>query len=221
MYRLEMHAHTAGVSACAHITPAGLVARLADAGYHGVVVTNHVNDQTFRDMPDAPWRDKAARVYSGYADTLRAARGEIDVLFGCEINLAGAPNDYLVYGLTLERLIALGDPRGYDVKTLCARAHEAGMLVYQAHPMRFGSRLVNPADGLDGLEVFNGNRNHQSHNGFAAMWAKEMALRAISGSDFHDDVFVLNGGIETRERVRDNDQLLGALTRGDYRLIQA
>ena len=40
-------------------------------------------------------------------------------------------------------------------------------------------------DLLDGLEVFNGNNTHDSHNALADYWADMNGLIKTSGSDFH------------------------------------
>lgn len=41
-YRIELHSHTNPGSGCSTLTPAELVRIYAEKGYHGVVITNHL-----------------------------------------------------------------------------------------------------------------------------------------------------------------------------------
>ena len=42
-YKIELHAHTSPVSACAHVSPAETVRRYAKKGVDALVITNHLN----------------------------------------------------------------------------------------------------------------------------------------------------------------------------------
>lgn len=218
MYKLEMHAHCAPVSACASAKPETVIARYRVAGYDGLVSTNHINGSTFRNMEEASWAEKIAFFMTGYRALRAAAGDDLDVLLGCEINLNGSVNDYLVYGVTEDWLLALGDPRDFSLETLSERVRAAGLLLVQAHPFRYGSRLMNERL-LDGVEVYNAHRNHDSHNFLAQLWAQERGLLRTAGSDFHDPDSHIGGGILTRERISDNAALLRTLRGGDYELI--
>ena len=94
MYKLEMHVHTSPTSRCASAKAEDAVAQYTQVGYHGLVLTNHINNSTYRYMEDMPWNEKVAHFVRGYEDMQRAAAGRLTVLFGCEINLTslGAPN---------------------------------------------------------------------------------------------------------------------------------
>ena len=93
MYKLEMHVHTSPTSRCASAKAEDAVAQYTQAGYHGLVLTNHINNSTYRYMEDMPWNEKVAHFVRGFEDMQRAAAGRLTVLFGCEINLTplGAP----------------------------------------------------------------------------------------------------------------------------------
>ena len=41
-YRIELHSHTYPGSGCSTLTPAEMVRIYAEKGYHGVVITNHL-----------------------------------------------------------------------------------------------------------------------------------------------------------------------------------
>ena len=93
MYKLEMHVHTSPTSRCASAKAEDAVTQYTQAGYHGLVLTNHINNSTYRYMEDMPWNEKVAHFVRGFEDMQCAAAGRLTVLFGCEINLTplGAP----------------------------------------------------------------------------------------------------------------------------------
>ena len=218
MYRLELHAHSSEVSTCAHADAETVIRRYRATGYHGLVSTNHINGGTYQRMEEWPWEKRAEYFIAGYNALKKAAGEDFDVLLGCEINLRGSANDYLVFGVTEDWLLSLGDPRGWKLDELSGRVRSAGLMIVQAHPFRYGCVIMRD-ELLDGVEVFNGNAWHDSHNYMAALWARKKHLIATSGSDTHNDDSPINGGIETEERIRDNQALLHVLRTGSFRLL--
>lgn len=219
MYRLELHSHCAPISTCASASPAQVIARYKEAGYQGLVSTNHINRSTFHAMEEKSWAEKVDYFLQGYEGLKAAAGAGFDVLLGCEFGLQGFWNDYLVFGVTKEWLLALGDPRDRDIRAIAAQVRADGLLIYQAHPFRYGMTMVGE-DVLDGIEVYNAHQGHDSRNFLADCWAKERRLPAISGSDFHDPSSHIGGGIMTDVRIADNETLLSVLRRGDYQLLR-
>ena len=219
MFQLEMHSHCAGVSVCASASPETVVARYRAAGYHGLVSTNHINDGTFSRMEALPWAGKVDHFMTGYEALKKAAKADMTILLGCEINLHGAGNDYLIYGVTREWLLALGDPRDLSLKALSERVRGDGLMLFHAHPFRYGATLM-PERLLDGIEVYNAHGGHDSHNYLSALWAEKKGLRCISGSDFHDPDSHIGGGLQTDFPIRDNETLLKTLREESYRLIK-
>ncbi len=225
MHKLELHCHNSEVSACSHCPADTLIRRYLEAGYEGIVSTNHINRSTFRSMDDLTWQQKIDHFMRGYEALLHSAPADFPVLLGCEINLtpsgwpAYIPNDYLVFGVTEEWLRQNGDLRDMKLEDLSAYAHSAGLLLIHAHPFRCGTVVVKP-DLLDGYEVCNGNPRHDSHNDLAAFWAKRNDKIAVSGSDFHQPDDPPCCGIETEEMIRDHAALLKTLISGQYRLLK-
>ena len=224
MYLLELHCHSAPVSRCGKISAEELAAYYAEMGYQGMVLTNHINLATFTDREDLSWEEKVGYFLSGYTDLQKAASGyDLDVLLGCEINLSipgqdYLANDYLVYGVTKEKLMELGDPRPMKLGELSGKIHELGMMMVQAHPFRYNTLIMNE-ELLDGVEVYNGAVGHDSHNYLTNLWADRKNLIRTSGSDFHYVGCSHMSGILTGERVRNNEQLLRILKSGAYSLI--
>ncbi len=218
MFRLELHCHCAPVSCCASAQPEQVIELYRQAGYQGLVSTNHINGATFQNMKDSSWEEKVDYFLSGYDRLRQAAGDDFDVLPGCEINVDN--NDYLVFGITRAFLLQLGDPLKMHTKELSDKVRQAGLMIFQAHPFRYGMMLTHE-EWLDGMEVYNAHMGHDSHNFMAELWAERMHLPGISGSDFHDPYSHIGAGIETRERIRDSEGLLKVLRSGDYQLIRA
>ncbi len=58
MFKLELHCHSSEVSACSHCPAETLIRRYKEAGYHGIVSTNHINRATFQRMESFSWHEK-------------------------------------------------------------------------------------------------------------------------------------------------------------------
>ena len=219
-HRFEMHFHTAQTSPCGSIPAAEGIAAYAKQGYAGVVVTDHYAAYQFEGRPGS-WADKMERWLAGY----RAARaaGEaagVTVLLGMELRLGPGPNEYLVYGVTPEQLLA--EPALYrlDPPGMRAAADRYGWFVAQAHPCRPGMTRCPPAL-LDGVEIYNGNKRHDSHNDEAEAFCRENGLIGLSGSDFHEWEDLARGGLALEEAVFSAAELLRLLRAGRFTVLRA
>ena len=103
-------------------------------------------------------------------------------------------------------------------KTLYNKVHEAGGLVFMAHPFRWYIR-DRDENVIDGIEVFNG-KNSPERNRKAYEWAQKSGKLMSSGSDFHKECDVAKGGIETNIKIRTNEDLFNVLKSGDFKLIE-
>ena len=221
-YKTEMHCHSATVSACADITPAQIVEKYLENGYTTVVVADHLSPFTFGKnyTGGEDWQKKIDYYMEGVRALREAAKGKLHILQGCELRIEACDSDYLVYGITEEFMRQNPDllqiPK---VRELCARLHEAGFLVFQAHPFRNGMTITNP-EHLDGIEVYNAHARHNSRNDLAEMWAARYDLLPISGSDVHHDHDIPGGGILTDEPITDMAQLMQILRERRYTLLR-
>ncbi len=222
-YRTELHLHTAEVSACATENVAYIADIYAAAGYTTVVVTEHLNPQTFKnkrvDLSAADWEEKCTHYLRGYRAMQEAAGGRFHVLLGMELNPKPMGCDYLIYGMTEEFLRGFPEIADTPLKLLVSRLHDAGMLLYQAHPFRNDARVTDPRL-LDGIESYNGHVGHDSRNGIARLWAEKFSLPEISGTDFHHAHQAPVAGIETDFPITTNEMLLDVLRSGNYTLIR-
>ena len=219
--RLETHIHTKEVSSCSACSAAEAVSRCVRLGYDGMVLTDHFSPYAHAKKRKIFWQDRVTFFLKGYLAAREAAPEGFTVLLGMEVSLLGANNDYLVYGVNeafLRRYEAF-DFQG--LAKFSKLAHDSGLMVFQAHPFRFGSTIMKP-QLLDGIEAYNGNANHESHNAIALAWAETCGLLPISGSDYHGEASVEGaapGGIELPGPVRDNEEFIHALKSREYTLL--
>ena len=187
---LETHAHTAEISMCSELSAAQLVRLVAEHGYGAVVITDHFLAGQTETLAQ---RNAFARGYR-----LALAAGEawgIAVLPGMELRFAGeGVEDYLVFLPDPELMVSLPGLTAMTPSSFRDLADAQGMLVYQAHPFRPGQRAASPK-ALHGVEVHNGNPNHNSANARALAYAQRHGLAMLSGSDLHEARGVRRGGI--------------------------
>ena len=217
-YKYELHCHTKETSLCGQVPAAEIVKMYKEAGYSGIVITDHYSPMTFK--PSRVWRPQTDMDFylSGYKEALKYADENFTVLLGMEIRYYATANDYLVYGVTEDFLRNSGNLMKVYPKKFYKLAKANGMLVVQAHPFRKLMIRTNPAY-LDGAEIHNGKADIES-NLNAAKWAEEnsMAIR-VSGSDFHRPKNLGVGGIITSEPIKTNDDLLRILRSGEFEMI--
>lgn len=167
LYKFDTHVHTSETSPCGNIKAAELVHLYKNAGYSGVVITDHYFGDYFRSLQVRSWKDKMETFLSGYKSAY--AEGQkigFTVLLGMELRFDENSNDYLVYGIDEALLLKHKELYTLGLKKFKSFAKKHGILIYQAHPYRSWVSPANPAY-LDGVEVFNGNPRHDSNNHLA------------------------------------------------------
>ncbi len=223
-YLYETHCHTSQVSRCGELPAETVVRNYIDAGYSGIIVTDHFSRvfQQAKMRPDATWDEKIDFFLTGYqaaADEAARLKPEFKVLFGLELRLdCDSDNDFLIYGADDAFLRAHPNILQMNFEDMAACVHQAGLLIVQAHPFRECMTIVD-WNLLDGVEVFNGNPNHESNNPIADAWAERHHLLKTSGSDYHGEWGAKKGGIRTAEPIQNNQMLLDILKSGKYELI--
>lgn len=222
-YLWEMHVHTAECDRCAAVGGAEIVRLYADAGYSGLVITDHYFSIFFDWFADeligAAHRDIINRWLRGYY----AARNEgekrgITVLCGAEVRFQDQINDYLLYGLDEEffyRAPLLHTL--HDVEELKQTLPEDALIV-QAHPFRNRMTVCDPSP-LFGIEGYNGG-TEDFRNEMAKLFAGHYGKPLTSGSDFHNRQALGKGGICVERSVRTAHDLTEVLRSGQYRRIE-
>lgn len=187
----ETHLHTKQGSACSKNTGREMAIAHKEAGYTGIIVTDHFfygNTAVDRSLP---WEEWVHQYCAGYRDA-KAAGDEIglDVFFGWESGYDGT--EFLVYGLDEEWLCKHPEIKDATVEEQYKLVHEAGGVVFHAHPFRerfYISEIRLFPEHVDGVEVFNACNEWidgvDKCNIRAAEYAAKYNFPTTSGSDVH------------------------------------
>jgi len=225
MTRFELHCHTSECDRDAFLSARELVHLYKEAGYDGMVVTDHYIERFYtlwfpEDVKGLTHEQQVTRWLRGF----RTAREEgekigFTVLPGAEVRFDGFPNDYLLYGLHEEFFYTV--PRLNELKNVeeLLALMPKDVCVVHAHPFRDDMVVLTPADGLFGMEVFNGG-TERFRNGLARQFAEYYNLPMTSGSDIHDMTRLAKGGIETQHEIKTPEDLVKVLRSGEYTLIE-
>lgn len=222
MFMYETHVHTAENDLCAYVKARDIVRMYQDAGYDGMVVTDHYFSLFFQwfaeELKGADHVKIVDRWLRGYCEARNAGEAlGFTVLLGAEVRFDGTINDYLVYGLTeafLKKAPLLN--RLKDLKALLSVLPEDTCVV-QAHPFRNKMTVQDPTD-LFGIEVHNGG-TEPFRNEMAKVFAQHYGKTMLSGSDFHRPEHLARGGIATKERITCQKDLIDTLRSGEYTLL--
>lgn len=217
-YKYEIHCHTKEVSRCGQLPVKELVELYKNAGYSGLVLTDHYSPMTFS-ISELFNKKKAIKHYlKAYNEAKKYSTEDFTILLGMELRFYATINDYLVYGITEQMLYDLPFLLPIYIKKASKKLRNLGCLFLQAHPTR---KLITKAkpEYLDGVEVFNGKASDEE-NAQALEWANTIPHTIkTSGSDCHRKTGVGIGGIITTEKINTNDDLLRILKSGEFKLI--
>ena len=213
MIKLETHCHSKPSSRCGRITVDIILPQLKAKGYDAVVLTNHYygdDARTPQQIFDEMVRD--------YEDMKRlGVQHGVKVFFGAELRyVCDGANDYLLYGMTPQELLEMGDIYYQGPKDFY-RTKPEYVIVYQAHPFRDKMTRADP-EFLDGIEVYNGHPNHDARNHLALEWARKHGKHKLSGSDTHFEEGIGRGGVflpRMPEDERDLARLILGVTESD------
>lgn len=226
-YRYEMHCHTCWCSGCGHSTPQEMAQAYFEAGYRGMVITDHFLLGNSCVDKTLPWEEMMKRYYDAYEAAREWAEAQekpFTVLFGLEHQYGGG-KEVLTYGIDLEFLVKHPDLHLYPLPEYVDAVHQAGGVVSMAHPYRHAS-YIDPSIGprpecLDGAEVFN-FYNQPEENEDAKKLAKKYDLFPTSGGDEHRSWgdAVGKAGLAFPKPVTTGAELVAALKGRDYKVVE-
>ena len=223
-YKYELHTHTKECDLAACMPAAEIVRKYHEAGYDGIVITDHYfrmfEDLWFtEELKDADHRQYIDRWLLGY----RQAKAEGDrlgmtVLPGAEVRLDSHNNDYLIYGVDEDFFYQA--PRLHRLNTIAELVSVVppDACVVLAHPFRETMVVVDPTP-LFGIEGFNAG-TQKFRNDMAKLYAEHYQKPITSGSDYHGRNRFACGGIETEEQILSPADLVRVLRSGSYTLIE-
>lgn len=190
-YRYETHLHTCSGSLCGKSTGAEHARFYKEAGYQGIIITDHFCGGNTAMPREGSWKSRIDAFAAGYEDALaEGQRIGLDVFFGweeCFSRYDEGRDEYLIYGLDKQWLYEHPEIEYWTRRQYYEAVHAGGGCMIQAHPFRKRDYIKKIRLGLqfcDGIEVAN-LFNDPWADACAMRYAKAYDLVTIAGSDNH------------------------------------
>lgn len=221
MFKYETHLHTSEASGCASCCGADMADGAKNAGYDGIIVTDHFFNGNSAVPWDLPWDKKIDLYCLGYENALK--RGKeigLDVFFGWEYTYMGS--DFLTYGLDkrwLKMHPEIMDMKIYDYADSVAA--EGGFIVH-AHPFReacYIKQMTFIPDKIGAVEVVNTRNSLPIYNERAKWFAESYNLPQTAGSDAHA-VKHLTGGVFCDTKINSVEDYINAVKNRKVTVIE-
>ncbi len=219
-YAYETHMHTSEASACGKYPAREMVRAYKNAGYTGVIITDHfVHGNTAIDR-SLPWPDWVEGFCKGYENA--KAEGDrigLQVFFGWEACYRGT--EFLINGLDQQWLLEHPEIRDCTIEEQFTLVHEGGGMVVHCHPFREEFYIPEVRlfpDYADAVEVVNAThvcKRSKAHNDplfdeRADAYAIEHDKPVTAGSDMHwTDLFL--GGMAFGRKLKDSRDYIRAV----------
>ncbi|MDR3147918.1 MAG: PHP domain-containing protein [Treponema sp.] len=221
-YLYETHVHTRRVSGCASARGRDYIRHYLDAGYSGIVVTDHFFRGNCRVNRKLPWPKWVKKFCRGFEETREeGARRGLDVFFGWEETFEG--DDYLIYGLDKEWLLDHPEACSWSRRDQYRAVQAAGGCVVHAHPFRQHEYIkeISLAPFLiDAVEVANAGNHEPYYDVLALRYAAKFGLPISAGSDIHHIRQAAAGdlyGVYLEEKPKSSAEFAAMLKKGGVR----
>ncbi len=183
----ETHLHTKEASACSVSWACEYIQPYVNAGYSGIIVTDHFFNGNSSISRTLPWETRVQLFCKGYEHAKEAGEAAgLSVFFGWEHSYGN--DEYLIYGLDKTWLLAHPRIMEWDHLQLFEAVDKSGGCMIQAHPFRERSYLsaihLRPF-AVHGIEAVNAE-NDAEFDRKACTYAQSYGLPMTSGSDIHD-----------------------------------
>ena len=201
-YLYETHMHTCLASACGRSTGKEHVHFYRDAGFAGIIMTDHFFGGNTAVDRTLPWKERIDLFWRGYEDAKEEGdRVGLDVFFGLEQHYRG--DEYLIYGLSKEYMKDHPEMEHWTRQQQLDEVHRAGGCVIQAHPFRIRAYMERIRVGTlfcDGIEAANAG-NEALDDARAFRMGKAMGLVMTAGSDNHFSPIPFAYGVALEKRL--------------------
>lgn len=225
MYLYETHVHSLNGSLCAKCTPHELVRAYKQAGYTGLILTDHFVKGNTSVPRDLDWETRMRMYYDAYLQAKEEGdKLDFDVFFGIEHWYAKG-KEILIYGITLDFLLAHPELGTAKIETYAELIHEYGGILVHAHPYRIRD-YIDPDfmplyDVCDGIEVYNAGDDDEI-NELALQDAIQLNKIMTSGGDVHrviGEPKLGQAGIAFPRRLKDIHDFVTALKNGEGQIM--
>lgn len=223
-YLYETHLHTSEASACAVSSGSEMAHACKQAGYTGIIVTNHNWNGNHCIDEDLPWEQWVRAYARGYEEAKKwGDQNGLDVFFGYESYYGGT--EFLVYGVDAAWLISHPEIKNATIEQQYAWIHEASGLVIHAHPFREEPYIPEIrlfpeyVDGVEGVNATHSSPLSQSHNNpsfdaKAIAYSQKHHLPITAGSDVHSS-YIFGGGMAFKRKLQDIVDYCNAIRSGE------
>ena len=224
-YFYETHLHTSQSSQCGKVDAAEMVRLYKEAGYTGVVITDHfIGGNTAVDR-SLPWNQWVEQFCKGYE--IAKEEGDkigLQVFFGWESGFHGT--EFLIYGLDKHWLLDHPQIRDCTIQKQYEMVSASGGLVIHAHPYRIRSYhhdIHLYPECIDAVEVVNASHSTSvleknpadlRANRLAEVYSKEYCFPMTGGSDQHGRKLYY-GGMAFSRKMDDIHDLIHAIRVGE------
>ncbi len=228
-YLYETHLHTSRGSACGKSDGIAMADAYYQAGYTGIIVTEHNWGGNTAVDRTLPWEDFVHEFIRGYEEAKK--RGDeigLQVFFGWEAGYHGT--EFLIYGLSPAWMRTHPEIRDASVEEQFQLVTASGGIVVHAHPfreecyipeVRLYPTFVSAVEGINACHSNPKSRYHYQPDGneLAVAYARKHHLPMTAGSDLHDAGQLLGGGMAFRRKLRDEQDFIHAVVNREACLL--
>lgn len=223
-YAYETHLHTSEGSACSPCPGKDMARACYEAGYTGIIVTNHFiygNTSVDRSLPWKEWVEQYAKGYENAAE--EGERLGLQVFFGWEAAYNGT--EFLVNGLTKQWLLDHPEIKDATVEEQYRLVKASGGMVVHCHPyreedyipeIRLFPEFVDAVEGVNATHACSKSRSHNQpeFDVRAREYAAKHHFPMTSGSDIHV-TDLLYGGVAFSRKLTDAADYCKAIMGGE------
>ena len=211
-YLYDTHVHTKQGSACGKCSGAEMARAYKQAGYAGIIITDHFYYGNTAVSHELEWEDWVLEYCKGYEDA--KAEGDkigLQVLFGWESSYHST--EFLIYGLDKNWLLTHPQIKDASIEEQYKLVKQAGGIVVHAHPYReepYIKEIRLFPEYVDAVEVINachsnpesGAHFNPEYDNLALKYAKKYNFKMTAGSDMHT-TNLLGGGMAYASKIND------------------
>ena len=220
-YKYELHCHCKENSPCGWMTAKETAERYRQAGYNGVVLTDHFRTDIIEKLSGTSWEEKVNFYWKPYKELKAVYQGsDFFIGHGLEIRFDNNGNDILLYGFSDDLFLKEGESWvKMGLPDFYKKYHDK-MLIIQAHPNRCATTYQEPLAYLHGIEVKNASPRNENHNEISEQTVRENPwLIATGGSDCHRKEDVAGSGMGCEKRIYTDKELIKVLKSKAFNIL--
>lgn len=219
-YLYDTHVHTSQASACAGNNGAEMARAYKEAGYAGIIITDHFYYGNTAINRKLLWQDWVEAFYLGYLDAKQEGdKIGLDVFWGWESCYQGT--EFLIYGLDKNWLLHHPEIRDANIRKQRELVEQEGGIIIHAHPYREETYIKEIrlfpeyVHGVECLNACHSNPNssahyHPEYDELAHRYAREHDFIITAGSDMHKTE-LYGGGMAFANKLKNIDDFVKAL----------